>query len=156
MSSHAAAPAAIEAAPVSGGPVSWYARGVAVLVLGLGVLGLIPGVTTNYDGMGFFGSDAHLFGLFTSSVVSASLQILFGLTILAFSGSPRQAHKTVCWVAIAYLVAGLAGAGIVVNSPSDVLPVNTASNWLHLALGIVIAAGAARTRAKHVEELGVF
>jgi hypothetical protein len=156
MSSHAAAPAAIEAAPVSGGPVTGYARGVAVLVLALGVLGLIPGITTNYDAMGFFRSDAHLFGLFTSSVVSASLQILFGLVVLTFSGSPRQGHKAVCWVAIAYLVAGLAGAGIVANSPSPVLPVNVASNWLHLALGVFIAAGAARARAKHVEEHGVF
>lgn len=156
MSSHAAAPAAIEAAPVSGGPVSRYARGVGVLVLALGVLGLVPGVTTNYSGMGFFRSEAHLFGLFTSSVVTASLQILFGLTILAFSGSPRQGHKTVAWVAIAYVVAALAGVGMVENSPSPVLPVNAASNWLHLVLGLVILAGAARARAKHVEELGVF
>lgn len=156
MSSHAASPAAIEAAPVSGGPVTGYARGVGVLVLALGVLGLVPGITTNYDAMGFFRSDAHLFGLFTSSVVSASLQILFGLTVLAFSGSPRQAHKAVCWVAVAYLVAGLAGAGIVVNSPNPVLPVNVASNWLHLVLGLVLAGGAAATRKKHVDELGVF
>lgn len=155
MSAHSAPPA-LEAAPVSGGPVTSYARAVGVLVLALGVLGLVPGITSNYGAMGFFRSDAHLFGLFTSSVTSASLQIVFGLVVLAFSGSPRQGHKAVCWTAVTYLVVGVAGAGIVVNSPNALLPVNVASNWLHLTLGLVLAAGAAVARKKHVEELGVF
>ena len=149
-------PAAAEAAPVGGGPVTGYARGAGVLVTALGVLGVVPGITSGYGAMGFFRSDAHLFGLFTSSVTSASLQVLLGLTILAFSGSPRQAHKAVCWTAVTYLAAAIAGAGLVVNSPSPVLPVNVASNWLHLALGLVLAVGAAAARRKHVQELGVF
>lgn len=156
MNAPAATPAAIEAPPAPSGPVNSYARGVAVVVGALGVLGLVPGITTNYGGMGFFRSEAELFGLFTSSVVTASVQILLAMTVLAFSGSARQAHKTVVWVALTYLAVGLAGAGLVVNSPSDVLPVNAASNWLHLGLGLVLLAGAARTRAKHAEDLGVF
>lgn len=156
MNAPAASPAAIEAAPVPSGPINSFARGVAVIVGGLGVLGLIPGITTNYAGMGFFRSEAELFGLFTTSILSASIQILMGLTILAFSGSAKQAHKTVVWVALTYLALGLAGAGVMVNDPNPVHPVNVAGNWLHLALGLVILAGAARTRAKHQDELGVF
>ncbi|MEZ0491645.1 DUF4383 domain-containing protein [Kineococcus sp. TBRC 1896] len=151
-------PAAIEARhPVeAGGPVCGYARAIAVLVLALGVLGAVPGITSNYSQMGFYYSEADLFGLFRTSAVVIGLQVLFGLTVLAFSGSPRQAHKVVTWVALAYLSAGLGGAGLVVNASRTDLPVNVASNWLHLGLFVVILAGAWRTRRKHVEELGVF
>ncbi|ABS05565.1 DUF4383 domain-containing protein [Kineococcus radiotolerans] len=151
-----AAVPALDAPAPAGGPVTRYARGAGVLVTALGVLGALPGATSNYDAMGLFRSDAHLFGLFTTSATSASLQVLFGLTVLAFSGSPRQAHKAVCWTALAYLVAAVAGAGLVVNSPSPVLPVNVASNWLHLGLGLALAVGAAAARRRHVAELGVF
>lgn len=153
-----AAPAAIESAHPTevSGPVNGFARAAGVLVLGLGVLGLVPGIVTHYSDLGFYSSGANLFGLFRTSIVSASLQILFGLAILAFSGSVRQAHKVVVWVALAYLAAGLAGAGLRVNAERDDLVVNAASNWLHLALFFVLAGGAARSRKKHIEQLGVF
>lgn len=158
MNAPAHEPLAIESAnpAEAGGPVCGYARAIAVLVLALAVLGAIPGITSNYSQMGFYSSEANLFGLFRTSTVVIAVQVLFGLAILAFSGSPRQAHKVVIWVALAYLTAGLGGAGLMVNASRTDLPVNAASNWLHLALFVVILAGAWRTRKKHVEELGVF
>jgi hypothetical protein len=156
MNAPAASPAAIEAAPVTGGPVTSYARAVGVLLIVLGVLGLVPGIVTDYDLMGFYHSDAELFGLFRTSVLVGSLQILFGLTVLTFSGSVRQAHKVVVWVALVYLVAGLSGAGLVVNPLREDLPVNVASNWLHLALFVVILGGAIQARRKQIAENGVF
>lgn len=158
MNAPSAAPAAIESPnPAEGaGPITAFARLAALLTLGLGVLGLVPGITSNYSEMGFYDSGANLFGLFRTSVVVASVQILFGLTILTFSGSARQAHKTVVWVALTYLCAGLGGAGLMVNASRDDLPVNVASNWLHLVLFVVLLGGAAAARKKHVEQLGVY
>nr|WP_179752877.1 DUF4383 domain-containing protein [Kineococcus aurantiacus] len=154
----ATAPAAIESAnpAEAGGPVTSYARAVGALVLGLGVLGLVPGVVTHYSELGLYSSGANLFGLFRTSVVSASLQVLFGLTVLSVSGSVRQAHKAVVFTALAYLLAGLSGAGLVVNATRSDLVVNVASNWLHLALFAVVLGGAVRARRKHVAQLGVF
>lgn len=148
--------AAIEAAPVSAGPINLFARAVGGLLVLIGVLGLIPGITADYDQLGFYRSGAELFGLFTTSVTSSSLFILFGASALAFSGSVRQGHKTVCWIGLALIVAAIAGAGVVADSPSDVLPVNAAANWLHVVLGFVLLAGAYGARRKHVEEHGVF
>lgn len=148
--------AAIEAAPTSSTPINLYAKGVGGLLVVIGILGFIPGITTNYDQMGFFRTGAELFGLFATSVFSGSLFILFGLTVLAFSGSFRQAHKTVCWVGLTMFALGMAGAGMAHNSPSDLLPVNIASNWMHVVLGLVIMVGAGATRARHVAEHGAY
>ncbi|WP_432565344.1 DUF4383 domain-containing protein [Kineococcus sp. SYSU DK003] len=154
----APAPAAIEAADTAAdrGPVTRFAKGVGVLVLGLGVLGLVPGLVTDYASLGFFHSEARLFGIFTTSVTASSLQILFGLTVLAFSGSTKQAHKAVVWVALAYLAAGLGGAGLDVNAARPDVPVNPAVNWLHLVLFVVILVGASASRRKQIAQHGVF
>jgi hypothetical protein len=47
-------------------PVQTAALVVSVVFLLVGVLGFIPGITTNYGGMTFAGhhSDAHLLGVF--------------------------------------------------------------------------------------------
>ena len=149
-------PAAIEAAPTSAGPITLFARAVGGLLILLGVLGLVPGITADYDQLGFYRTGAELFGLFATSVVSASVLILLGSTALAFSGSVRQAHKTVCWIGLTFLVVAVAGAGLMVNSPSDLKPVNAAANWLHLVLGVVVLAGAGASRAKHLADNDVF
>lgn len=148
--------AAIEAAPTSASPITLFARAVGGLLVLLGVLGLIPGITTNYDQLGFFRTGAELFGLFATSVTSSSILILFGATALAFSGSVRQGHKTVCWIGLSLVVAAVAGAGLMVNSPSELKPVNVGANWLHLVLGLVLLAGAGASRAKHLADHDVF
>jgi len=149
-------PAAIEAAPTSAGPITLFARAVGGLLIALGVLGLVPGITADYDQLGFYRTGAELFGLFATSVVSSSLLILFGATALAFSGSVRQSHKTVCWIGLTLLTLAVAGAGLLVNSPSELKPVNAGSNWLHLVLGLALLAGAGASRAKHVSDDDVF
>jgi len=147
---------AVEAAKHEGGPVRRHAQFTGALLTVLGILGVIPGITTDYDQMGFFRSGAQLFGIFTVSIVSSALLFLFGVTVLAFSGSVRQAHKNVVLHAGALIVMGVAGAGIVANSPNPVLPTDAASNWLYTALGIFFLVGGWVSRRRHIAEHGVF
>ncbi|WP_432574348.1 DUF4383 domain-containing protein [Kineococcus sp. SYSU DK005] len=148
--------AAIESVTSRGGPVRQHARITGIALTVLGVLGLIPGITTNYDEMGFFRSGAQLFGVFTVSVVTSTLLFLYGITVLVFAGSVRQAHKSVVLHALLLIGMGIAGAGIVANSPARVLPTDAASNWLYLGLGLVFLITANRSRAKQIEQHGMF
>ncbi|WP_432564039.1 DUF4383 domain-containing protein [Kineococcus sp. SYSU DK003] len=147
---------AVDAVGTRGGPVRRHAQATGALLTLLGVLGFVPGITANYDEMGFFRSDAQLFGVFTVSVVSSALLFLYGVTVLAFAGSVRQAHKNVVLHALVLIGMGVAGAGIVANSPADVLPTNPASNWLYLALGVITLVGGHVSRQRQVQRHGAF
>ncbi|ABS05495.1 hypothetical protein FHR75_003203 [Kineococcus radiotolerans] len=139
-----------------GGPVRRHAQITGFFLTGLGLLGFIPGITTNYDEMGIFRSGAQLFGVFTVSLLSSTALFLYGVTVLAFGGSVRQAHKNVVLHALLLIGMGIAGAGIVANSPNPVLPTDAASNWLYLALGVFFLIGGTLARKKEIEENGVF
>ncbi|GAB3232841.1 hypothetical protein GCM10027586_15010 [Kineococcus gypseus] len=150
------ATAAIEAARKDGGPVRRHAQFTSLFLMVLGVLGLIPGITTNYDEMGLFRSGAELFGVFTVCVLTSVLLFLYGITVLVFSGSVRQAHKSVVLHALLLIGMGIVGAGLVVNSPHRLLPTDPQSNWLYLALGVFFLVGANRSRAKEIKDNGIF
>ncbi|WP_240897272.1 DUF4383 domain-containing protein [Kineococcus vitellinus] len=149
-------PAAIEAATTRGGPVRQNARITGGVMLLLGVLGLIPGITTNYDELGIYRSGAQLFGVFQVSVLSSTLFLLYGVTILAFAGSVRQAHKSSVLHALLLIGMGVAAWGIVQNSPAPLLPADGASSLLYLLLGIVFLVTSNRARAREVEQNGIF
>ena len=55
-----------------------------VAFLGAGILGFIPGITTNYSDMTFAGNDsgAELLGLFQVSILHNIVHLLFGVGIL--------------------------------------------------------------------------
>ncbi|WP_167583391.1 DUF4383 domain-containing protein [Kineococcus rubinsiae] len=146
---------AIEGASTTNGPITKYARGVGGFLGLLGVLSLVPGVTTNYSGMGFYSSEAQLFGLFTTSIVAAAVYLTAGACCIAFSTSPRQGHKAVVLTGNLLIIVAIGGAGLVVN-PSPPLPVNEASNYFHLFLGILLLLGSVRAKAMHVKQYGVF
>lgn len=147
---------AAELVRTRGGPVRRHAQVTGVLLTVLGILGLVPGITTDYDQLGFFRSGAQLFGVFTVSVVTSALLFLYGVTVLVFAGSVRQAHKNVVLHALVLIGMGIAGAGIVANSPAPVLPTDAASNWLYLGLGVFFLLGGYVSRRKEIQENGVF
>lgn len=120
-----------------------FALAVGVVFLLVGILGFIPGITTNYSDMEFAGHDsgAELLGIFQVSILHNIVHVLFGLIGLWAARESAQ-------VSIAYLIAGgivygvLALYGAVVDSASDAnfVPLNTADNWLHLALAVGMVA----------------
>ncbi|WP_245155167.1 DUF4383 domain-containing protein [Nocardioides sp. 1609] len=124
--------------------VRWIATAVGVVFLVVGVLGFVPGVTTDQDTLAFAGhhSEAELLGIFQVSGLHNLLHIAFGLAGVVLG---RRAGS-----AVAYLLAGGAAYlglwvyGLVVDhdSAANVVPVNSADNYLHLALGLgMIALG---------------
>jgi hypothetical protein len=106
-----------------------------------GVLGFIPGVTTNYDDMTFAGheSGALLLDTFQVSILHNIVHVLFGVVGLAMARSWSGARSFLIGGGVIYLalwVYGLIVADEVGNA--NFVPLNDADNWLHLALGAVM------------------
>ncbi|WP_372661757.1 DUF4383 domain-containing protein [Amycolatopsis kentuckyensis] len=117
---------------------------VGVVFLLVGVLGFIPGVTTNYDlltGAGHH-SGALLLGIFTVSILHNIVHLAFGVAGLALARTPGGAKAFLVGGGVIYLVLWLYGLLIDQDSAANFVPVNTADNWLHFGLGVgMIALG---------------
>jgi hypothetical protein len=117
-------------------------RGIALLVgvvfLVVGILGFVPGITTNYDDMGFAGheSDAELLGIFQVSILHNIVHLLFGVAGIALSRRIDTARLYLIGGGAIYLVLWLYGLIIDMTSDANFVPVNDADNWLHFALGV--------------------
>lgn len=128
------------------------AMAVGAVFLLVGILGFIPGITTNYDELSGAGSDsdALLLGVFQVSYLHNAVHLLFGVAGLAMSRNARLAKSYLVIGGIIYLVLWLYGLFIDHDSAANFVPVNDADNWLHLVLGIVmIALGLLLTRRVH-------
>ena len=109
-----------------------------IAFLATGILGFIPGITTNYDDMTFAGNEsgAELLGIFQVSILHNIVHLLFGVAGLALARTWEGARTYLLGGGVIYLV--LFVYGLLVSSTSDAnfVPVNTADNWLHLLLGL--------------------
>ncbi|MFV0137987.1 DUF4383 domain-containing protein [Streptomyces sp. HMX87] len=123
-------------------PVQQASLVVGVVFLLVGVLGFIPGVTTNYDTMEFAAhhSDAKLLGIFQVSILHNLVHLAFGIAGLALSRAAAQARLYLLVGGAVYLVLWLYGVIIDHDSAANFVPVNTADNWLHLSLGLGMIA----------------
>jgi hypothetical protein len=131
-------------------PVRQAATAVAAVFLLVGILGFIPGVTTDYDGMTFAGheSTAMLLGVFHVSILHNIVHLLFGIAGLALARTPAGARSFLIGGGAVYLVLWLYGLVIDHDSAANFVPVNGADNWLHLVLGLgMIGLGVALRRA---------
>ena len=125
-------------------PVRTAALAVAVVFLLVGVLGFIPGVTTDYGNMTFAGhqSEAHLLGVFQVSILHNIVHLLFGLAGLAMARTASGARLYLIGGGAIYLVLWLYGLVVGQDSSANFVPVNSADDWLHLVLGLgMIALG---------------
>lgn len=108
----------------------------------VGVLGFVPGITTNYSQLSFAGheSNALLLGVFQVSVLHNIVHLLFGAAGLLMGRTARQSRFYLFGGGLVYLV--LWGYGLLIDqaSTANFVPVNTADNWLHAALGVVMVA----------------
>ena len=122
---------------------------VGVVFLLVGVLGFIPGITTNFGDLSFAGheSDARLFGLFQVSILHNIVHLLFGIAGLALARTAAQARTYLVFGGAIYLVLFVYGLIVGQESAANFVPVNTADDILHLILGIgMIGLGLALTR----------
>lgn len=119
-------------------PVQTVAMIVSAVFLLVGVLGFIPGVTTEYDTMQFAGheSSAMLLGIFQVSILHNIVHLLFGLVGLAMARSAAGARLFLIGGGVIYLVLWIYGLIVDHESTANFVPLNNADNWLHLGLGI--------------------
>jgi hypothetical protein len=116
------------------------AMGVGVVFLLVGILGFIPGITTNYGTMTFAGheSGAMLFGIFQVSILHNIVHLLFGVAGVAMARTERNARAFLVGGGIVYLVLWLYGLFINGATPANFVPMNDADDWLHLVLGVAM------------------
>src|SRR3954465_15690063 len=124
--------------------VQTAALAVAVVFLLVGVLGFIPGVTTDYSSMTFAGhhSGAKLLGVFQVSILHNIVHLLFGLAGLALARTVSGARLYLVGGGAVYLVLWLYGMVVGQDPAANFVPLTPADDWLHLFLGLgMIALG---------------
>ena len=114
------------------------ALAVGAVFLLVGILGFIPGITTNYDTMSFASheSEAQLLGIFNVSILHNIVHLLFGIAGVLMAKTFSSARTYLLGGGVIYLVLFVYGLLIDHNSAANFVPVNMADNWLHLALAI--------------------
>ncbi|GAA2442789.1 DUF4383 domain-containing protein [Streptomyces glaucus] len=126
-------------------PVQQAALLVGAVFLLVGILGFIPGITTDYDTMKFAShdSDAKLLGVFQVSILHNLVHLAFGVAGLAMARAAATARTYLLAGGAVYLVLWLYGLIVGHDSAANFVPLNTADDWLHFVLGIgMIALGA--------------
>lgn len=111
----------------------------------VGVAGFIPGITTDYDTMEFAGhhSEAMLLGIFQVSVLHNIIHLLFAVAGLLLARRWHSARLYLIFGGLIYFVLWIYGLATNDNHESNVVPLNTADDWLHLGLGVVMIGLAA-------------
>jgi hypothetical protein len=104
--------------------------------LAVGILGFIPGITTDlYDGLEFAGDDgtSELLGIFKVSILHNIVHLLFGVGIL-MAATHRGALSYLLTAGLIYGVVFLLG----IVGGADWVPVNSADNALHAVLAAAL------------------
>ena len=130
--------------------VQTAALAVAAVFALVGILGFIPGITTDYSTMAFAGheSEAKLLGIFQVSILHNIVHLLFGIAGFVMARTISGARTYLIGGGAIYLVLWLYGLVVGQDSAANFVPVNTADDWLHLFLGLgMIALGFLTTRA---------
>ncbi|MHA7262636.1 DUF4383 domain-containing protein [Arthrobacter sp. TMN-37] len=128
---------------------------VGAVFLLVGLLGFVPGITSQYDQLALAGhhSGALLLGLFQVSVLHNVVHLLFGVAGVVLARSASGARSYLLFGGVIYLVLWIYGLVVDQESAGNFVPLNAADNWLHLLLGvgmIALALVLGRKRAARV------
>ncbi|MFF6913377.1 DUF4383 domain-containing protein [Streptomyces sp. NPDC012466] len=121
-------------------PVQQAALLFGLVFLLVGVLGFIPGITTDYGSMEFASHDsgAELLGVFQVSILHNLVHLAYGLAGLALSRTAAGAYSYLLVGGAVYLVLWVYGLVVGHDSDANFVPLNTADDWLHFVLGIAM------------------
>ena len=113
-----------------------------IAFLGAGILGFIPGITSNYDDLSFAGNDsgAELLGIFQVSILHNLVHLLFGVAGLALARTVEGAKTYLLGAGIIYVVLFLYGIVVSAGSEANFIPANGADDILHFVLAVGLLA----------------
>lgn len=113
-----------------------------VVFLLVGILGFIPGVTTNIGDIKFAGheSEAELLGIFQVSILHNLIHLAYGVVGLAVAPRPRAAVLYLLIGGVVYGVVWLYGLLVDSEHNANFVPLNSADNWLHFVLFLAMVA----------------
>ena len=116
--------------------------GVGIVLIVVGILGFIPGITTQYGELRFFGPDstAMFLGLFQVSMLLNIVQLAIGATGWAMSRTAMGARNFLMGSGLLYIVLSIYGLIVGVGSAANFLSLNTMDNWALMVLGVVMIA----------------
>jgi hypothetical protein len=109
-----------------------------IAFLGAGVLGFIPGITTNLGDIEFAGNDSpsELLGIFQVSILHNIVHLLFGIAGIAFARTTETARTYLLGSGVIYVVLFIYGLLVSEGSDANFVPINDADTVLHLILAI--------------------
>lgn len=115
---------------------------VGLLFVVIGVLGFLPGITTDFSSMTFSGADseAAVLGIFQVSVLHNLIHLAFGLLGLFMAWFVKEARWYLIGGGVLYTLLGMYGFPVADHHVGNFLPANTADDWLHLVLGLTMIA----------------
>lgn len=115
---------------------------VGIVFLLVGILGFVPGITTNFDQLTLIGHDsqAALLGIFQVNALHNVVHLLFGVAGVVAARTTSAARAFLLVGGIIYLVLWLYGLVIDLGTAANFVSLNEADNWLHLGLGLGMVA----------------
>ncbi len=127
--------------------------GVGIVLIVVGVLGFIPGITTQYGSLAFLGpgSTALFLGLFQVSMLLNILQLAIGATGWTMSRNAMGARNFLMGFGLLYIVLSVYGLVVGVGSAANFLSLNATSAWTLLVLGVAMI-GAGWLLARHLAD----
>ncbi|MCU1532041.1 MAG: hypothetical protein JWO49_1612 [Arthrobacter sp.] len=127
--------------------------GVGIVVMVVGILGFIPGITMQYSELRFLGPDskALLLNVFQVSILLNILQLAIGGTGWAMSRNQMGARNFLMGFGLLYIVLSVYGLIVGVDSAANFLSLNTADNWTFMVLGLAMI-GAGWMLSRHLAE----
>src|SRR5215210_221043 len=108
--------------------------------LGAGILGFVPGITTNLGDIKFAGNDSpsELLGIFQVSILHNIVHLLFGIAGIALARTFETARTYLLGAGLIYIVLFVYGLFVGNNDSPNFVPINNADDLLHLVLGIAL------------------
>ena len=119
-------------------PIQLAALIVGAVFLLVGLLGFVPGITTNFDTIQFASHDsgALLLGIFQVSILHNLVHLLFGVWGVAASRTAAASRSFLLVGGVLYLVLFIYGLLVPMDSSANFVPMNNADDVLHILLAI--------------------
>jgi uncharacterized protein DUF4383 len=120
-------------------PIQKAAILFGIVFLLVTILGFIPGITSDYDRLSEFGDvGAKILGLFGVNWLENIVHLLYGVLGLALARTWNGSWAYFIGGGFVYLAVWLYGLIIDVGGSANILGVNSAANWLHFILGLIM------------------